>query len=193
MKKIVNLILLSTALVAIPTVSQAQNGQACFMLDANGNPLDLSYLCQSNSNRNSSPRSSGINTNSKTTYQPGVYTVPIKRRHAGIPVIEVKFNDKYVFEMMFDTGASMTVLTPQMAKILKVRTLGNVMVQTPSDKKIKLARSVVRSIETAGIVGKNKEIIISPALSIGLLGQNFFGIYDYTVKRNENVIEFRER
>ena len=191
MKKIVNLMLLSTALAAIPTVSQAQDGQACFMLDANGNPLDLSYLCQPNSNHNSSPRRSGINTTSKTTYQPGVYTIPIKRRYGGIPVIDVKFNDKYVFEMMLDTGASITALTKPMAKTLKLKPEGSVPIQTPSDELIYLPWSKVRSIKTGGIVSKNADIIISPSLPIGLLGQNFYSIYDITIK--QDVIEFRER
>ena len=190
MKKIFNLFLLSTALTAIPAVAQAQNGQACFMLDANGNPMDLSHLCQSNTNRNSS-QSSGINAASKTTYQPGVYTVPIKRRRAGIPVIDVKFNDKYVFEMMLDTGASVTALTKPMARALKIKPEGTVPIQTPSDELIYLPWSKVRSIKTGGIVSKNADIIISPSLPMGLLGQNFFSIYDVTIK--EDVIEFRER
>ncbi len=190
MKKIFNLLLLSMSLTAIPTIAQAQNEEACFMLDANGNPMDLSYICQSNYNSGSS-RSSGISAASKTTYQPGVYTVPIKRRHGGVPVIDVKFNDKYVFEMMLDTGATVTALTKPMAHTLKIKPEGSVPIQTPSDELIYLPWSKVRSIKTAGIVSKNTDIIISPSLPLGLLGQNFFGIYDVTIK--QDVIEFRER
>lgn len=190
MKKIFNLLLLSMALTAIPSITLAQNEEACFMLDAHGNPMDLSYICQSNSNRNYS-RSSSINKASQTTYKPGLYTVPIKRRHGGIPVIDVKFNDKYVFEMMLDTGASVTALTKSMAKTLKIQPEGTVPIQTPSDELIYLPWSKVGSIKIAGIVSKNTNIIISSSLPMGLLGQNFFGIYDVTIK--QDVIEFRER
>ncbi len=190
MKKILNLLLLSAALTIIPKVTDAQDGQTCFMLDANGKPMDLSYLCQSNSNYNSS-RNSNFNSTPKTTYQPGVYTVPIKRRHGGIPVIDVKFNDKYVFEMMLDTGATVTALTKPMAHTLRLKPEGSIPIQTPSDELIYLPWSKVKSITIAGMVSKNADIIISPSLPIGLLGQNFFGIYDVTIK--QDVIEFRER
>ena len=188
MKKIFNSLLLSISLTSIPAV--AQSGNVCFMLDANGNPLDLSYICQSNSNSSSS-QNSGVSAASKTIYRSGVYTVPIKRRHGGVPVIDVKFNDEYIFEMMLDTGATVTALTKPMAQTLKLKTEGSVPVQTPSDELIYLPWSKVSSIKTAGIIRKNTNIIISPSLPIGLLGQNFFSIYDVTIKKD--VIEFQER
>ncbi|MGF1542395.1 MAG: TIGR02281 family clan AA aspartic protease [Pleurocapsa sp.] len=190
MKKIFNLLLLSAILTAIPEVAHSQDGQACFMLDANGKPMDLSYLCSSNSNTNSS-RNSNLNSTSNTRYSSGVYSVPIKRRHAGIPVIDVKFNDKYVFEMMLDTGATITALTQPMANTLQLKPEGSIPIQTPSHELIYLPWSKVTSIKIAGIVSKNADIIISPSLPMGLLGQNFFGIYDVTIK--QDVIEFRER
>lgn len=180
MQKIFNLLLLSATLTAIPEVARSQDGQVCFMLDANGKPMDLSYLCQSNSQPNSV---------SKTIS--GVYIVPIKRRHAGIPVIDVKFNDKYIFEMMLDTGATITALTKPMAHTLQLKPEGNLPIQTPSDELIYLPLSRVTSIKIAGMVSNNTNIIISPSLPIGLLGQNFFGFYDITIK--QDVIEFRER
>ena len=75
--------------------------------------------------------------------------------------------------------------------INKIKPEGSVPIQTPSDELIYLPWSKVRSIKTAGIVSKNTDIIISPSLPLGLLGQNFFGIYDVTIK--QDVIEFRER
>jgi predicted aspartyl protease len=174
MQKIFNLLLLSATLTVIPEVAGSQDGQTCFMLDANGKPMDLSHLCQSNS---------------KTTS--GVYIVPIKRRHAGIPVIDVKFNDQYVFEMMLDTGATITALTKPMANTLQLKPEGSLPIQTPSDELIYLPLSRVTSIKIAGMVSNNTNIIISPSLPMGLLGQNFFGFYDITIK--QDVIEFRAR
>jgi aspartyl protease family protein len=183
MKKILKLLILSIAWNAMSFNAMAQEA-TCFMLDDRGRPLDLTYLCE---NSNFKVRSK-VNP---TTYQNGVYQVPIARRQSGIPVIQVKFNDRYVFEMLLDTGASVTALTKEMAEKLQIKPEGSLPIQTPSDDLIHLPASYVDSITTAGIVSENVLIIISPSLPMGLLGQNFFGIYDITIK--ENVIEFRER
>ena len=190
MKKILNLFLFSIVLNAFSIGTHAQNNQVCFMEDENGNPIDISHLCQFNTNQNPTiiPNPQAI---SNTTYERGLYTVPIKRRRAGIPVIDVKFNNKYTFEMMLDTGASLTVLTPAMARTMKIKPEGSLGIQTPSNELTYVPWSQVKSVSTAGIVSKQVQIVISPSLDMGLLGQNFFGIYDVTIKRD--VIEFRER
>ena len=190
MKKIFNFLILPIALNSFPLTVAAQNGQVCFMLDANGNPLDLSHLCQ-NSTRNSTPASAIRQNLPQATYDRGVYSVPIKSRRAGIPVIDVKFNNKYVFEMMLDTGASLTVLTKAMARVMNIKPEGSLPIQTPSDYYLYVPWSQVKSVSTAGIVSKQVDIVISPSLDMGLLGQNFFGVYDITIK--QDVIEFRER
>jgi aspartyl protease family protein len=46
-------------------------------------------------------------------------------------------------------------------------------------------------MEAGGIVAKNVVVGISPSLSLGLLGQDFLGHFDVTIKKN--VIEFRAR
>jgi aspartyl protease family protein len=187
MKKKLNLILFSIILSAVTVATKAQNNPVCFMEDENGNSIDISYLCQP-SDRNSISNPQPF---SNTTYKNGVYTIPIKRRHAGIPVIDVKINEQYTFEMMLDTGASLTVLTPIMAETMKIKPEGSLKVQTPSDSFIYMPWSQVQSISTGDVISKQIQVAISPSLDIGLLGQNFFGIYDITIK--SDVIEFRER
>ncbi|GAB4551233.1 MAG: hypothetical protein Tsb0014_45550 [Pleurocapsa sp.] len=187
MKKKLNLILFSIILSAVTVVTKAQNNPVCFMEDENGNPVDISYLCQP-SDRNNFENSQPF---SNSAYEKGVYTIPIKRRRAGIPVIDVKINERYTFEMMLDTGASLTVLTPVMADTMKIKPEGSLRVQTPSDSFIYMPWSQVKSISTGDVISKEVQVAISPSLDIGLLGQNFFGIYDITIK--SNVIEFRER
>lgn len=183
-----NLLLLSIVVSLSATIAKAQNGQSCFMVDAQGNPLDLSYLCQNHSSPSNYSRSSELAP--KTVFEPGVYTVPIKYRRSGIPVIEVNFNDRYNFDMMLDTGASITAVTRDMAKTLRVKPEGSVRMQTPSDT-IYVPWSRVNSVKTGGIKSNRVEIVVSPTMDMGLLGQNFFGIYDITIR--EKVIEFRER
>ena len=173
---------------------QAQNSNPCFMLDSNGNPVDLGHLCQKT---NQTPRRRQGLTERQTPFptqvisQKGVQIVPIKSRRLGIPVIDVKFNDKYTFEMMLDTGASGVVITAAMAKKLKVHQSGSVYVSTPSDNYVKMPVGRVYSVGVGELKQKNLSVITAHTMDMGLLGQSFFSNYDMTIK--SDVIEFRVR
>ncbi len=182
-------------------VALAQENSTCFMLDSNGNSVNLGYLCQNSSPKNTHPsyqnpqryQHNNYNYQPPQTYQnqKGVYTIPIKSRRGGIPVIDVKFNDRYVFEMMLDTGASQIVITKQMAKTLKVQHHQNVFVSTPSSKRVAMSSGYLYSVSVAELYYDNPLVITSPSMDMGLLGQSFFSGYDMTIK--SDVIEFRER
>ena len=120
----------------------------------------------------------------------GVFLVKIKRRDANIPVIEVTFNGKQKFDMMVDSGASRTVITPAMAAALGVVAKGTVQAQTPNGVAT-FSLGNVTSIEAGGLAIKDVVVPISPALNVGLLGHDFFGDKDVTIK--QDVIEFRSR
>ena len=184
MKRIFNLLILSTILTTIPTSTYAQNRSGCFMVDEQGNPLDLSHLCGSSNNNNSN----GISTYGRRS---GIFTAKIKRRQYGIPVIDVKFDDQHIFEMMLDTGASLTMLTPAMADTLKFRADGIVYINTPSDRRVEVPTGILDSASVGGVTSNNIRVAISSSLPLGLLGQNFFGHYDITIK--QDTIEFRKR
>jgi predicted aspartyl protease len=125
-----------------------------------------------------------------TRAKSGVFQAKIKRRKANIPVIEVTFNGKQKFDMMVDSGASGTVITPAMAKALGVVEQGTVEAQTPNGvATFPVGR--VTSMEAGGLAINNLVVAVSPSLDIGLLGQDFFGHKDITIKRD--VIEFRAR
>ena len=200
MKKIFNLFFLTTIFSSVAVVVRADNS-TCFMLDANGNPMNLGSLCQ-----NSRPKAAYPYEGNPQTYQPnnynypvpqtykekGVHTIPIKSRRHGIPVIEVKFNNRHTFEMMLDTGASQIVITKEMAKILKVKHEGTVWVSTPSSNRVAMSAGYVRSVEVSPQVSTSNFVVITaPTMDMGLLGQSFFNRYDLTIKRD--VVEFRER
>ncbi len=139
------------------------------------------------------PNTSAPATESKTnTANPRVYKVPIKRRAGRTPVIEVTFNGVQTFEMIIDTGASGTVITPTMAESLGVVAEGEVVANTASAKGIKFSIGKVESIAVAGIVTKDVRVAIGGSdLEIGLLGQDFFGNYDVWIR--QNVVEFHPR
>ncbi len=121
-----------------------------------------------------------------------VFQVPIKRRIGRTPVLEVTFNGNQTFEMIFDTGASGTVITQAMAESLAVEAEGEVKADTASGKGVKFSTGQLESIAVEGVVAQNFRVAIAgPGLEIGLLGQDFYGNYDISLK--QNVVEFRLR
>ena len=192
MKKLLTLILWSVIFNAVAFEVQAQDHSSCFMLDGNGKPMDLGYLCQNstrNRSRNTAPQTK--DSRLQTYQQKKVHTVPIKGRLHGIPVIDVVFNDDQVFMMMLDTGASGIVITSEMSQALNVQHYGTVRVATPNSNNVRFSEGYVYSVQVAGVDKRNVRVMTSPTMPIGLLGQSFFGEYDMTIRKN--VIEFKER
>ncbi|MDD1458157.1 retroviral-like aspartic protease family protein, partial [Dolichospermum sp. ST_sed7] len=119
-----------------------------------------------------------------------VFIAPIKRRIGGTPIIEVTFNGTQRFEMIVDTGASGTVITQKIAAALGVVTVGKAKANTASAKAVEFPIGYLDSIEAGGMrVNKVPVAIAGTELETGLLGHDFFGNYDVTIKRN--VVEFR--
>ncbi|MDJ0795968.1 MAG: retropepsin-like aspartic protease [Calothrix sp. MO_167.B12] len=121
-----------------------------------------------------------------------VFTAPITRRIGGTPIVQVTFNGNRQFEMILDTGASGTVITQKMAKALEVIPVGTAKANTASAKGVEFPIGYVNSIEIEGArVNRVAVAIAGSELETGLLGHDFFGNYDITIKRNS--VEFRPR
>ncbi|MDZ7962746.1 MAG: retropepsin-like aspartic protease [Aulosira sp. DedQUE10] len=119
-----------------------------------------------------------------------VFIAPIKRRIGGTPIIDVTFNGDRKFEMIVDTGASGTVITQNMANALGIVVVGKAKANTASSKQVEFTIGYVNSMAAAGVmVNKVPVAIAGSDLETGLLGHDFFGNYDVTIKRN--VVEFR--
>ncbi|MBW4489292.1 MAG: retroviral-like aspartic protease family protein [Trichocoleus desertorum ATA4-8-CV12] len=124
--------------------------------------------------------------------QERVFEAPIKRREGGTPVIDVTFNGNQTFEMIVDTGASGTLITQQMAIAMGVKPVTKALVDTASQKGVEIPVGFVDSIEVDGAVARNVSVAIAgPDLGTGLLGHDFFGNFDVTIRRD--VVEFRVR
>lgn len=190
MKKLFNLVLWTVIFNSLAISAPAQSSSACFMLDANGKAIDLGYLCQNSNSTNSRPARS-ILVPTRSIAEPGVQIVPIKSRRSGIPVIEVKFDDRYTFEMMLDTGASGIYITKQMAEILKVTYTETDFISTASSDSVEMPAGYVYSVGVGKLTQKNPRVTTLPTMDMGLLGQSFFSNYDMTIK--SDVVEFRER
>ncbi len=190
MQKIFKILLWTVIFNSLATVTSAQNHSSCYMLDADGNSIDLGYLCQNNTSRTGG-YSHDLSEPTRFSGQPGVQIVPIKSRRSGIPIIDVKFNAQHTFEMMLDTGATSVVITEQMAKTLQVKHTETVWVSTPSSNYFQMPAGYVYSVGIGTLIQKNTHVITSPSMDMGLLGQSFFSQYDITIK--SDVVEFRER
>ncbi|TAF03422.1 MAG: hypothetical protein EAZ77_17290 [Nostocales cyanobacterium] len=119
-----------------------------------------------------------------------VFVAPIKRRVRGTPIVEVTFNGRQRFEMIVDTGASGTVITQEIAQALGVVPVGTAKANTVSAKAVEFPVGYLDSMEVGGVMVSKVPVAIAGAeLETGLLGHDFFGNYDVTIKRN--VVEFR--
>ena len=117
-----------------------------------------------------------------------VFEVKIQRREGGTPVIYVTFNRYLTFEMLLDTGASHTTITQSMANALGLVTVGIEIAVIANGQLIESPMAKVDSITVGSVSMQNLLVAIG---AIPLLGQNFSGNYDITIK--EKVIEFRVR
>ncbi|MEB3232459.1 MAG: retropepsin-like aspartic protease [Leptolyngbyaceae bacterium] len=136
--------------------------------------------------------SEGGDTNNANAAGRRVFSAPIVRRSGGTPVIQVLFNDRYTVEMIVDTGASGTVITQRVAQTLGVQPTGRTNVSTASAQNVSFLLGQVESIKVDGVGLENVVVAIAgPGLDTGLLGHDFFGRYDVTVR--SDVVEFHER
>ncbi|MEM8830887.1 MAG: retropepsin-like aspartic protease [Cyanobacteria bacterium P01_G01_bin.19] len=200
MKKLVQLLFLAAVFNVIAIAVEAQESSTCFMLDAEGNSINLGSLCQGSQSSGSSyyPSPTPTYPQQNYNYQPpqtysterGVYVIPIKSRVSGVPVIDVTFNDKHTFEMLLDTGASGIYITQHMASKLNINYTRTELISTASDR-ISVPSGLVYSVGVGEIIQKNTRVSTLPTMDMGLLGQSFFGNFDMTIK--SDTIEFRER
>jgi len=149
----------------------------CYIKTSDGRTVSLGGICGDGT---------GVRSNR------GVYQARIKRRQYGIPVIDVLFTSKTTkakFEMMVDTGASSTAVTTQMAQALGIVVVSKSVFSTASDNRVEVPLGYIRSIEVNGAIAEDILVGIIPSLDIGLLGHDFFGNFDITVKRD--IVEFR--
>jgi aspartyl protease family protein len=120
--------------------------------------------------------------------------VAIKRRQHGVPVVDVTFNRRQKFEMLVDSGASLTVITRPMARALGITSehlVGNITVSTANGV-TEMPLAYVNSIEVGGLTISQVEVAISgPDMDMGLLGQDFLQHHDVVLRQDR--IHFRPR
>lgn len=132
------------------------------------------------------------NKNTPGDINPQFFSIPIKGRMSGTPIVEIVFDGSQKFDLLFDTGASSTLITESMARALRLKAVGLTPKGVADGAVVLLPFGFVKSMEVDGRLKRKLEVAIAPpAMPIGLLGQDFFEGYDIAIK--ENVIEFRRR
>lgn len=160
-------------LLALPSKATANDPGGCFMVTSDGRTVSLGGLC------GAAPTSNGI------------ILIPIKRRVGRTPVVDVTFNGKKTYEMIFDTGASSTLITLSMASDLKMKATGVLNAQIADGSQVQFMTGKVNTLAAGSAMMSNVEVAIAPRADMGLLGHDFFGNYD--VKIREKVVELHPR
>ncbi|MGK7924376.1 MAG: TIGR02281 family clan AA aspartic protease [Spirulina sp.] len=126
-----------------------------------------------------------------------VFRVPIKEVRGGTPVVDVTFNGRETFQMLFDTGATTTMILPSMAARLNLPILDTVDVTVADGRRVKSYVSRLNSLKVGDLQIEDVIVTFSPRSDerslegMGLLGQNVFQKYDILLKQDE--IELHER
>jgi predicted aspartyl protease len=177
-KPLLAIALLGSGLTLFTSSLSTKAQQACFMQGADGRQINLGHLC-------------GVAPPKAAQTEAKVFQIPIKRRLGSIPTVEVTFNGAQTFEMLFDTGATAIAITPRMANLLGIQILGQDTTETAAGS-VKVGIGQVSSVTAGNYSAKNLKVgIVSQLREPGLLGQNFYGHYDVTIK--QKVIELRVR
>jgi len=107
-----------------------------------------------------------------------VAQIPIVARRGGIPVVPVSLQGQrgqQQVTMLFDTGASGTLITRQMADAIGVTIVGEATVTIADGSRVKLPLGYVNAIEVGGL--RKEGMVVAIGGDVGLLGQDIYGGY----------------
>lgn len=127
-----------------------------------------------------------VSENLAASSSSGNYRARIKYRQSRIPVIDVVFNGNRQFEMMVDTGASGTMITPNMARELQAKIVGKTIAMTPAGP-TEITIGMIKSIQVGGRIVRDVTVAIGP---VNLLGHDFFSECDISIR--QEVVEFQQ-
>ena len=116
------------------------------------------------------------------------FRVPIQGRSGGIPIIAVTLNGEHTFPMLVDTGASITTITPKMARLIGFSPQGKERVTFANGQVKEVPTGTISSINVGDAQLNDFTVVVA---DVPLLGQNFFSEYNVTV--GKDFIVFRPR
>lgn len=108
--------------------------------------------------------------------------IPIQRRQGGTPVVGVTLQGSQgsqTFQMIFDTGATGTLITAQMAQAIGVPIVGETQARIADGSIVTLPIGVVNAVELGGLRQEHVKVAIGG--TYGLLGQDIYGQYGIAI------------
>ncbi|MBE9136591.1 clan AA aspartic protease [Nodosilinea sp. LEGE 07088] len=108
--------------------------------------------------------------------------IPIRRRQGGTPVVTVTLGGAQGtqdFPMLFDTGATGTLITAEMAQAVGVTVVGEVQARIADGSVVKLPVGYVNVLEIGGL--RREQVKVAIGGSQGLLGQDVYGEYGIAI------------
>lgn len=158
----------------------------CYWVTSSGQRVGLGQLCGDVPPKKTAP----LQKAGKRSPD-GVIRVPIKRRIASTPVIEVMLNGAYPVDMIVDTGASASLITQAIAQQLNIKPIRTLQAGIANGSVVQFPVARIQSMSVSGLTVNNVEVAIADQMDVGLLGHDFFGKYDIKIKRD--VVEFYPR
>jgi predicted aspartyl protease len=120
-----------------------------------------------------------------------VAQIPIQERHGGTPIVSVTLRGQKgskTFPMMFDTGATGTLITPDMAAAIGVVIVDQTQAKIADGSIVTLPIGYVDAMEAGGL--RKTSMLVAIGGSVGLLGQDFYG--EYGIAMGSHVINLHE-
>ena len=108
--------------------------------------------------------------------------IPIQRRQGGTPVVGVTIqgaSGQQTFPMLFDTGATSTLITAQMAQAVGVTVVGETQARIADGSVVTLPVGVVNAVELGGL--RREQVRVAIGGTYGLLGQDIYGQYGIAI------------
>lgn len=105
-----------------------------------------------------------------------VAQIPILQRRGGTPVVPVTMKGQkgtQEFTMLFDTGATGTLITPAMANALGVVVVDQATVTIADGSQVTMPIGYVDFIEVGGL--RREGVLVAIGGNVGLLGQDIYG------------------
>lgn len=107
-----------------------------------------------------------------------VAQIPIVGRTGGIPIVPVTLTGNEGTQqvtMLFDTGASGTLITPAMARAVGVLIVGEANVTVADGRQVQIPVGYVDTLEVGGLV--IRDLVVGIGGDVALLGQDVYGPY----------------
>jgi predicted aspartyl protease len=120
-----------------------------------------------------------------------VAQIPIQDRRGGTPVVAVTMKGQKstsTFPMLFDTGATGTLITQEMADALGVAVVDQTQARIADGSVVTLPIGYITAIEVGGL--RKEGVLVAIGGSVGLLGQDFYG--EYGIAMGSQVINLHQ-